>query len=65
MGTGVEAVAGGGARGVAPDVLRGPYEVIQIWQASVVSVPAVDVFRVCGRDDSDLVDAMEIRGWRR
>ncbi|MFD8025058.1 hypothetical protein ACFV6G_32165 [Streptomyces lavendulae] len=41
------------------------YEVVHVWQARLVSAPAVDVFTVSGRDETGFVDMAELRGRRR
>ncbi|MGW6824230.1 DUF6247 family protein [Streptomyces sp. NPDC055005] len=41
------------------------YEVVHVWQARLVSAPAVDAFTVSGRDESGFVDMAELRGRRR
>ncbi|UUY52743.1 DUF6247 family protein (plasmid) [Streptomyces yangpuensis] len=41
------------------------YEVVHVWQARLVSAPAVDAFAASGRDDSGFVDMAELRGRRR
>ncbi|GAA5708092.1 hypothetical protein AQJ43_38030 [Streptomyces avermitilis] len=45
--------------------LAGLYEVVQVWQARVVSAPAVDEFLASGRDETGVVDLEEIRSRRR
>ncbi|MFK4106150.1 DUF6247 family protein [Streptomyces sp. NPDC019531] len=41
--------------------LAGLYEVIQVWQARMASVPAVDAFLDSGRDETGFVDLEGIR----
>ncbi|MFJ3975947.1 DUF6247 family protein [Streptomyces sp. NPDC090021] len=41
------------------------YEVVHVWQARLVSAPAVDAFVASGRDDAGFVDMAELRGRRR
>ncbi|MGV9885026.1 hypothetical protein [Streptomyces sp. NPDC003006] len=41
------------------------YEVVQVWQARVSSVPAVDAFLASDQDDSRFVNLEEIRRRRR
>lgn len=40
------------------------YEVVQEWQGRIAAAPAVDAFVASGYDDSDFVDATELRGRR-
>ncbi|OLZ58234.1 hypothetical protein AVW11_28415 [Streptomyces amritsarensis] len=41
------------------------YEVVHVWQARLVSAPAVDAFTASGRDETEFVDMAELRGRRR
>ncbi|MGW6613350.1 DUF6247 family protein [Streptomyces erythrochromogenes] len=41
------------------------YEVVRVWQARLVSAPAVDSFTASGRDESGFVNMAELRGRRR
>ncbi|MFE5680705.1 DUF6247 family protein [Streptomyces erythrochromogenes] len=41
------------------------YEVVHVWQARLVSAPAVDAFTASGRDETGFVDMAELRGRRR
>lgn len=41
------------------------YETLQVWQARLASVPAVDAFVASGHDDSTFVDLTEARRSRR
>ncbi|MFF4427059.1 DUF6247 family protein [Streptomyces sp. NPDC001549] len=41
------------------------YEVVHVWQARLVSAPAVDAFTASGNDESGFVDMAELRGRRR
>ncbi|MFF3088865.1 DUF6247 family protein [Streptomyces nojiriensis] len=41
------------------------YEVVHVWQARLVSAPAVDAFTASGHDESGFVDMAELRGRRR
>ncbi|MFF2793158.1 DUF6247 family protein [Streptomyces sp. NPDC058049] len=41
------------------------YEVVHVWQARLVSAPAVDAFTASGHDESGFVDMAEVRGRRR
>ncbi|MFF3087637.1 DUF6247 family protein [Streptomyces nojiriensis] len=42
------------------------YEVVHVWQARLVSAPAVDAFVASGHDENGFVDMAELRGrWRR
>lgn len=45
--------------------LAGLYEVVQVWQARLVSAPAVDSFVACGYDDTGFVEMAELRSRRR
>ncbi|MFJ2751169.1 DUF6247 family protein [Streptomyces sp. NPDC087297] len=41
------------------------YEVVHVWQARLVSAPAVDAFTASGHDEAGFVDMAELRGRRR
>ncbi|WP_327388339.1 DUF6247 family protein [Streptomyces sp. NBC_01207] len=41
------------------------YEVVHVWQARLVSAPAVDAFVASGHDETGFVDMAELRGRRR
>ncbi|MFD9480430.1 DUF6247 family protein [Streptomyces nojiriensis] len=41
------------------------YEVVHVWQARLVSAPAVDAFTASGHDESGFMDMAELRGRRR
>ncbi|WP_327732453.1 DUF6247 family protein [Streptomyces nojiriensis] len=41
------------------------YEVVHVWQARLVSAPAVDAFTASGHDETGFVDMAELRGRRR
>ncbi|MFJ8871199.1 DUF6247 family protein [Streptomyces sp. NPDC102473] len=45
--------------------LAGLYAVIQDWQGRLASAPAVDAFVASGYDDSEFVNAAELRERRR
>ncbi|MFJ8752616.1 DUF6247 family protein [Streptomyces sp. NPDC102441] len=41
------------------------YEVVQVWQARIASVPAVDAFLASGRNEAGFVTMDEVRSRRR
>ncbi|WP_327359917.1 DUF6247 family protein [Streptomyces sp. NBC_01296] len=41
------------------------YEVVHVWQARLVSAPAVDAFTASGHDETGFMDMAELRGRRR